>query len=405
MRAWEQRINLSRFDLEKQLPDLKEGFPFLKKVNSSALASEIANLDIAYKKFFKGVCRYPIFKKKRDKQSFYNRKWGKIDWDNGLLSVLKIHNIPVVLHRRFAGDIKGITITRKKTGKYFASVMFDDGLGEPKRKEIAEETTIGIDVGVRSFIALSNGDLVTNPRFLQQGEARIKVLQKRADKKQKGSNNQKKANRKTALLHERVTNQRSYFQHNLSKRIVNEFDTICVETLGIQAMMQKPGFGASIADSGFGLFLKQLEYKSKWQGKNFIKIPKYTPSSKVCSNCCYHHNELVPYLIKKWECPKCSAEHDVDVNAANNIKDIALEISGIFDSVVPVEQLTISECKEAGKPYGLTKRTRIGQDDGNRSIEKEVCKSIQATPSPTLDCGSIVRKKGRRLQNKSSKPP
>lgn len=340
-RAWEQRINLTKYDIGKQLPELKAEFTWLKEVNAQSLVAAIATLDFAYQQFFRGR-GYPKFKSKREKQSFHctgNKR--EVDWERNRLTIPKISDIPIVLHRKFEGKIKTITISRTATGKYFASIMVDTDQPLPEKKEVDESTAIGIDMGIRHFAILSDGTKYENPRLLQKSLDRLSVLQRRASKKKKGSNNQKKANKKVALLHEKIANQRKDFLHKLSDSIVKNYDTVCLETLGINKMMQELNMGLQIGDAGWGTFIKQLEYKAKWAGKNVIKIPRYIPSSKICSTCCIINNELQPMQVKTWNCPTCGTVQDTDINAAINILEIVLEYSGKDIPVVPVEQLAI----------------------------------------------------------------
>lgn len=333
----EHGVRLSKYDLGNQLPELKKEFPWLAEVNSQSLHEAIHDMDNAFQNFFKNGKGFPKFKAKREKQSYSCTQHSKVDWDNSMLTILKIPNIPIILHRKFEGKIKTVTISRTSTGKYYASILVDNDLPLPLKKEINVDTAIGIDMGIRHLAILSDGRKFDNPELLKKSLDRLKVLDRRVAKKQKGSENRKKAMKQVAILHEKIANQRKAIQHSLSSAIVKQYDTVCVETLNIRKMQQQLNMGFAIGDAAWGEFIRMLEYKANWHGKNLLKIDLFAPSSKMCSNCCSINQKLKPMLVRNWECPSCGVKHDVDINAAINVKEIALELSGWCSSIVPVE--------------------------------------------------------------------
>ncbi len=314
------KINLSCFDLIKQLPDLKKELPWLKDVNSQSLQQSIVNLDVAFTKFFKGENGFPNFKKKTSRQSFNIPQ--NIEFVNGKLSVPKFKNnngIKIVLHRQIKGDIRQATISKTSTGKYFASILAETNVTVSNKKIIAENTTIGIDLGIKTFISGSDGSEFTNPKHLHKAEDKLRFLQRKYSK-----NKGKTTKQKLAVLHEKIANKRKDFLHKTSNCIVKNHDSIAIEDLNIKGMMANHNIAKSIADAGWGMFVEMLEYKAGWYGKNVLRIGRFEPSSKMCSRCGKINKELT-LKDRIWNCGYCGATHDRDINAAINIKNFALK--------------------------------------------------------------------------------
>ncbi|HVB03759.1 MAG TPA: RNA-guided endonuclease TnpB family protein, partial [Chitinophagaceae bacterium] len=202
-----------------------------------------------------------------------------------------------------------------------------------------------IDLGLKDFVITSDGIKIPSPKFLRQKMDRLKILQRRAFHHQKGSGKRKKANHRVAIQHERITHQRNDFLHKLSTQLVcnNQATTLVVEDLAVKNMIKNHHLSLSISDSGWGEFIRQLEYKSDWYGKNLIRINRFSPSSKTCSNCGYVLDEL-DLSVREWQCPQCGTLHDRDINAARNIKKMGLSGSG--RSEVPVEQRRLRRAKK-----------------------------------------------------------
>lgn len=335
-----QNKYLSAFDLCRQLPDLKKEFTWLQEVDSQALRESIIKLDIAFKNFFKYKKGFPKYKNKYDKQSYQHpNNTRRINWNENTLDLPKIKGIPIVLSRTFKGKIKTVTISRTPTNKYFASILVDTGVKRPKKAKIKENTTIGIDLGLNHFIITSDGIKVDNPRYLREAMGRLKVLQCRASKKVKGGQNRRKANLRVALQHENITNKRDDYLHKLSHKLThdNQVGTICAESLNISGMVKNHHLAQAISDVSWAKFLTMLEYKCNWYGKNFVKIDRFEPSSKLCSDC-GSINETLTLKDREWFCANCGTLHDRDINAAKNIKAAGLKkltSEGIGE--VPVE--------------------------------------------------------------------
>jgi len=342
---WERRQSISAFDLMKQLAEAKKEISWLREPDSQSLNMAILNMDKAYQHFFRGG-GFPNYKKRGGHQSFQcpcNKR--EINWDKSTLTIPKIADIPIVLSRRFEGKIKTVTISITPTGKYFASILVDRELKLPVKPMIEEGNTLGIDLGLKDFVITSDGIKIPSPKFLRQKMDRLKILQRRAFHHQKGSGKKKKANHRVAIQHERITHQRNDFLHKLSTQLVcdNQATTLVVEDLAVKNMIKNHHLSKSISDAGWGEFIRQLEYKSDWYGKNLIRINRFVPSSKTCSDCGYVLDEL-DLSVREWECPQCGTLHDRDINAARNIKKMGLSGSG--RSEVPVKQRRLRRAKK-----------------------------------------------------------
>lgn len=342
-----QRVRLSSYDLQKQMTQLRKEYNWLREVSYGSLANAIADLDVAYKNYFNGGCEYPKFKNKSDRQSYTVKQSLKLC--DGLLYIEKLTGgVRIRNHRDFTGIIKRATISKTTTGKYFASLCvstFDD---IPDKLSINTNSSIGIDLGIKTFAVLSTGDEIANPRHLQNSLQRLKVLQRRVSRKKKGSNNRKAAILKVAILHERITNQRTHFLHTVSHEITNRYDTICIEDLNIAGMMKNHTLAQSISSASWGSFVTMLKYKSEWHGKNLIQIGRFEASTKACSGCGLIKD--MPLSERAYNCA-CGLSLSRDHNAAINIKN-----SGMRRAVEPVESSSIDGAKKQESEKKFTSR-------------------------------------------------
>lgn len=332
-----QRKNVSCFDLISQLPELKKECEWLNEVDSQALQQSVINLDKSFTCFFKGHASYPKFKTKYKVQSFRNPHGNKVQIKDGKLYQPKFKDgIAVIVDRQFKGVIKNTTISRTSTGKYFVSVLIDNEKELPIFKKIKEETAMGIDLGVKSFIVASNGLKVDNPKFIKKSLSRLKYLSRQHSKKKRGSNNRKKSQLKLAIIHEKIANQRKDFLHKLSTNLIKNHDTLCFETLQIGNMMKNHKLAQAIQGAGWGMFVEMCKYKAGWNGKNILQISTFQPSTKICSNC-GHANSTLTLADREWVCANCTMIHDRDTNAAINIKKYSLINCGGLRREKPVE--------------------------------------------------------------------
>lgn len=324
---------ISCFDLIKEITALKkqEGKEWLNEINSQALQMSLKNLDNAFTSFFRQNGGFPKFKsKKKSRASFQCPQNVKIDFDNWLLKLPKFKE-PLKIYADKGGLIfntellKTVTVSRTKTGRYFISCIVDEDMSQAVKKPIKEDTTIGLDLGLKHFVIASNNTKVDNPKFYVKSINKLAVLQRRLSKKQKQSKRYEKQQKKITKLHEHIAWQRRDFLNKISYKFVSDIqvNTICMEDLNVSGMLKNGKLSRHIADAGWYTFKQMIEYKCDWKGKNFVQINRFEPSSKLCSVCGYHNGDL-KLSDREWECPNCKTNHDRDINASVNIKNFGL---------------------------------------------------------------------------------
>ena len=183
--------------------------------------------------------------------------------------------------------------------------------------------TVGIDLGLNNLFITDSGEKVDNPRHTKRYEKKLAYLQRKLAKKKKGSKNRDKARQKVARLHAKIADSRLDNLHKLSRKLINENQVVCVESLAVKNMIRNPKLAKHIADASWGEFVRQLKYKAEWAGRTISEIDRFFPSSKRCS-CCGFVHESMPLNIRNWPCPECNTYHDRDINAAMNIKTVGL---------------------------------------------------------------------------------
>ena len=305
----------------------KKEFEWLKEVDSLALANVQQNLRVAYNKFFKQGSGFPKFKKKGIKDSYTtNNQKGTVAVTKNTVKLPKIGHINAKFPDKINGLIKSATISRKPSGKYFVSLLVETIVNElPKT-----QSNIGIDLGLTDFIVLSDGSKVANPKFLSKLQGKLaraqKVLAKRraaakADqRKLSESRNYQKQKLKVAKVYEKITNKRADFLHKLSFNIIKNHDVIAIEDLNVKGMVKNRKLAKAISDSSWSAFTTMLAYKAEWYGKELIKIDRWFPSSKTCSNCDHLLTKAqLPLSVRTWDCPSCLQRNDRDTNASINI--------------------------------------------------------------------------------------
>jgi len=327
--------SVSAYTLMKQVTELKKQpeYIWLQLSNAQSLQNSIVNMEKAFTRFFKQKKGFPKFKSKKNKRhsvSFPQNT--KINFETNRIWLPKLKWIPARLSRIFDGKIKTSTLIKTSTDKYFVSILVELPEMKIKQKLIRKKTAVGIDTGIKQFGTFSDGKVIENPKHLKSSLAKLKTLQRRASKKQKGSENRKKSNRKVALLHEHIANQRQDFLHKLTTQIANEYNTVVVENLNIAGMVKNHCLAQSIADLGLGNFYKLLEYKLADRGKNYVEIGRFDPSSKMCSGCGYIKKDL-KLSDRKWVCPECETEHDRDYNASKNILNFGLKKQNLINKI------------------------------------------------------------------------
>lgn len=320
--------NLSRSELQKRVVQAKKNDkPWLREVNSQSLLASLLNLDGAYQKFFRGQNRFPRFKSKYDsEQSFQCPQHVTVDFESNRLFLPKFKvGIKARFHRHFKGQIKTVTVRQKPSGKYFVSILVDEQKEPVIQAPVVAGQTVGVDLGLTHFLIDSDGNKTDNSRFLKSSLEKLAKEQKIFSRKKKGLKNRQKQKLKVARVHESVANQRLDFLHKLTAKLVfkNHATSFAIEDLNVKGMIKNRKLSRSIADVSWSKFKELLSYKCAWTGKNLLEIGRFEASSKVCSQC-NHKLEQLDLSVRHWECPVCHADHDRDVNAAVNIKRIAL---------------------------------------------------------------------------------
>lgn len=325
IKSYEQNgKSVSRFTLNKMITELKEEHTWLKDVNSQSLQGATLNLENAFTKFFREKKGFPNFKSKKNPvQSFSVPQFYEVDFDNNKVKLPKIGWIKSKLHRKFEGIGKTATLSRTLIGKYYISILVDDEQETPVKSQFNEKVTVGIDIGIKDFAILSNGEKIDNPKYLKTSIHRLNVLQRRMSRKQKGSKNHAKARNAVSKLYDRISNQRNDFQHKLSSKLIGENQALALETLNVSSMLKNHCLALHIADASWSSFVTKLEYKAEWFGKTILLIGRFEPSTKIC-NVCGYYNKNLTLADREWQCPDCKTNHDRDINAAINIKKFAL---------------------------------------------------------------------------------
>lgn len=293
-------------------------YHWLKDFDSIALQQACINLDKAFQNFFdpKLSARYPKFKRKHGKQSSYHCM--SVSAGDSWIKVPKMEPIEARVHRDLDGKLKSITLSRTVTGKYYASLLIDDGVETPASIQTVD-TVLGVDLGLTHLAIDSEGNKIANPRFLKRAAANLRRKQKALSRCQKGSKGRAQARLKLAKAHEHLANARADFQHNLSRQLIDENQAVVVETLKVKNLLKNRKLAKPIADASWFSLIQKLEYKAKAQGTHLVKLDQWFASSKTCS-CCGHKMESLPLSVRNWTCPACTTELDRDVNAAINIR-------------------------------------------------------------------------------------
>ena len=347
----------AQYDISRELPVLKkeEKTSFLSTPPAISFIYTSQDLDSAYREFYKKNGRgKPKYKKKGNADSFTYQIQKKnvingkqegtlIDWKNSTIEVPKAGKVKIIIHRPFNGTIKAATISKESYDYYEMSLLVDDNICELDKKEPTYEGTVGIDLGARddNNAVLSSGERFETYTVSKKMEKKIKRLQRKLAKAQwietgettfskkwnkevpvkKPSKNYVKIQEKIAKLKATERRQRTYAAHQITSYITKKDDinTVCVEDLNVKGMTKNHNLAKSITNANMFRIKNQLEYKSKWYGKNFVKIGRFDPSSKKCNVCGYKNDNLGNK--ETWICPQCGTKHNRDTNAANNIRD------------------------------------------------------------------------------------
>ena len=302
----------------------KKDYPWLKEVDSLALANAQLHLETAYRNFFRDrKIGFPKFKSKHSSKASYttNVVNGNIRiWENRI-RLPKAGWVRVKIHREIPEEwkLKSVTISREASGRYYAALLYEQECFENQEHNSNTEKAVGIDFAMQGMAVFSDGTRAEYPMYYRNSEQKLAREQRKLSNCRKGSRNYKKQKRRLAKVHEKIRNQRKDFQHKLSFKLVQEYDVIAVESLNMKAMSQYPNFGKSTMDNGYGSFLTKLEYKAEREHKIFVMIDRFFPSSKKCS-CCGKMKEELSLSERIYIC-NCGNQMDRDINAAINIRE------------------------------------------------------------------------------------
>lgn len=324
--------HLSYYDMQNLLPKMKEYLPWLKDVDSKALQYTCRQVDNAYQRFFKEKKGYPKPKRRKDNiQSYSTTQIASISYSP---HKVKLPKLGWIRHSDNRGLPEGAKIFQasvsRKNGKYYVSILYKYEK-DVKPITINENQVIGLDYKSDGLYIDSNGYEVHMPHFFRESQDKLAKEQRRLSRKKGSKKGEKKSNRylrqqaKVAKIHEHIANQRMDWLHKESTRLANEYDAVCVEDIDMQSISQELKLGKATTDNGFGMFRDMLKYKLEERGKRLVKIDKWFPSSKLCSDCGWKFDDLT-LDIREWNCPNCGTHHDRDLNAAVNIRNEGLRM-------------------------------------------------------------------------------
>ena len=306
---------------------------WLNEVSSVPVQQSLRHLQTAFSNFFARRAGYPAFKRKDGAQAA-EYTTSAFKWDG---KALKLAKMDASLNIRFSRTlpkavvVSTVTVSKDTANRYFVSMLCTDQV--TARNKAAGK--VGIDLGLTHFAILSTGEKIASPHTFRRNETRLARLQRRLAKKQKGSNRRAKAKLKVARLYARIADSRRDFLHKLSTRLINENQVIAIESLAVCNMQKNRCLSKSISAAGWSEFVRQLEYKAHWYGRELIGIDKWYPSSKRCNECGYTLTKL-PLKVRDWTCPECGSVHDRDINAARNVLAAGLAVSAHGEAVSPV---------------------------------------------------------------------
>jgi len=296
------------------------------------LQQALRHLDRAFRNFFESHAEYPTFHKKHGVQAATYAA-NAFTWDGKELTLARMET-PLDIHwsRALPKGVKptSVTISKDCANRYFVSILVEEDI---QHLPIVNKQ-VGLDLGLKSMVITSDGQAYGNPKFAASDEKKLAKAQRRHAKKQKGSQNRRKAQLKVARIHARIADRRRDYQHKLSTEIIRENQVVCIESLQVKNMVQNHKLAKAISDVGWSEFVRQLEYKAEWYGRTLVKIDKWYPSSKRCFDC-GHILDSLTLDIRHWTCPECGVAHDRDINAAKNILAVGLTASACGEMVRP----------------------------------------------------------------------
>ena len=321
---------LSAYDMKKFIPVWKVENEWLKECYSQCLQQSVLNLSQAFINFFDGRTGYPTFKNRSGHQSIQYPQNVKVLSDKEIKFPGKLGTVAVKVHRELVGTLKTVTLSRMTDGRYYVSLLMEDGIEKPESN--GDGKAIGIDLGLTDFAVTSDGSKYQNPRHLKKHERNLKRKQRKLSrKKDKTTNNRRKAKKTLACVHSKISRVREDYLHKLSRKIVNENQVVVVENLAVKNMVKNHCLAKAISDVGWGTFCTMLKYKAEQEGKIYLEVDRFFPSSHLCSNTLLR----VPKMnlsVRSFDCPHCGQQHDRDINASINIRNEGLRILSLGTS-------------------------------------------------------------------------
>ena len=326
----------------------QEELDFLNEVSCVPMQQGLRHLQTAFTNFFGGRAKYPNFKKKRNSGSAEFTK-SAFKFKNKEIYLAKCSEaLPIRWSRQIPKECEpsSVTVSLHPSGRWHISIRFDAPTIQPLP---VSENAVGIDLGVTSLIATSNGEKLANPKHFKKHHKRLKKAQKNLSRKQKGSKNREKARIKVAKIHLKIADSRKDFLHKTTIQLVRENQTITVESLAVKNMVKNHKLALAISDSGWSELIRQLDYKCRWYGRNLVAIDRWFPSSKRCSSC-GHIVDKMPLNIREWTCLECGSNHDRDVNASKNILAAGLAVAVCGATVRPEQSKSVKAGAMKQKP-------------------------------------------------------
>lgn len=316
--------SMSYHDCAKELVELKKVESWISETNAQSLQASLEALDVAYSNFFKYKLGFPKFKSRKNNTQSYKVKQG-VDIRENKIKIPKVGLVDFDNHRPVEGRLISATISKKPSGQYYIAICVEKDKELPEKEVIVKDSEIvGIDLGIKSLAILSNSQVIPNPKLSKSYTRALKIKQRKVAKKAKVSNRRELAKKRLAKLYQHIANKRNDYIQKATTKIVNENQIIILEDLAVKNMVKNHKLASAISDCAWSEFVRQLEYKARWQGKATYKIDRFYPSSKMCSNCGFINQKLT-LKDRLFVCSRCNHTQDRDEQASQNIKTFGLQ--------------------------------------------------------------------------------